>query len=34
MNTHNNGERGVRSIGIAQRSLVGACTLWVYVVTR
>jgi hypothetical protein len=34
VHTHNNGMRGVRSIGRAQRSLVGARAMWVYVVAR
>jgi hypothetical protein len=32
--THNNDMRGVRSVGRAQRSFVGARAMWVYVVTR
>jgi hypothetical protein len=34
MHTHNNGARGLHNIGRAQRSLVGACAMWVYVVVR
>jgi hypothetical protein len=32
--THNNGVRGVRSIGRVQRSLVGACTQYEYKLSR
>jgi hypothetical protein len=31
--THNNGTHGVRNFDIAQRKFVGACTIWVYIVS-
>jgi hypothetical protein len=34
VHTANNGTRGVHNIGIVQRILVGAHTMWVYVVAR
>jgi hypothetical protein len=34
VHTHNNGARGVRSIGRAQRNFVGARAMWVYVVAQ
>jgi hypothetical protein len=34
VNTHNNGARGVQSIGRAHRSLVGAHAIWVDVVAQ
>jgi hypothetical protein len=34
VHTHNNGAHGVCSIGRAQRSLVGAHLMWVYVVAQ
>jgi hypothetical protein len=34
VHTHNNDVRGVRSVGRAQRSFVGARAMWVYVVAR